>query len=104
MAQYSGETSFLFGANETYIAEMYGKFLQDPGLVDGSWVDFFSQLNDDSKSVLDELKGASWALRETSVVGGNGNQPNMSDSVDPLQVPPSAYLQTRMQTVSTCRG
>ena len=91
MAQYSGETSFLFGANETYIAEMYGKFLRDPGSVDGSWVDFFSQLNDDSKSVLEELKGASWALRETSVVGGNGNHPNTSDSVDPIQLPSSAY-------------
>jgi 2-oxoglutarate dehydrogenase E1 component len=94
MAHYSGETSFLFGANETYIAELYGKFLQDPSSVDGSWAAYFSQLDDDSESVLHELRGASWAPRGTSVLGGNGDQRSLSDAIvgiDPSKIPPGAH-------------
>ena len=86
MAQYSDETSFLFGVNETYIAEMYDKFLQDPGSVDGSWAEYFSLLGDDRNSVLSDLRGASWGPRETSVSGGDRNQPNISDAINPVQI------------------
>ena len=67
MSQYSGESSFLFGANETYIAEMYSKYLRDPGSVDAGWSDYFSQLEEEGESALEDLQGASWAPRETSV-------------------------------------
>ena len=91
MAQYSDETSFLFGVNETYIAEMYDKFLQDPGSVDGSWAEYFSLLGDDRNSVLSDLRGASWGPRETSVSGGDRNQPNISDAIHPVQIRSDAY-------------
>ncbi|HAA93855.1 MAG TPA: 2-oxoglutarate dehydrogenase E1 component [Rhodospirillaceae bacterium] len=94
MSQYSGESSFLFGANETYIAEMYSKYLRDPGSVDAGWSDYFSQLEEEGESALEDLQGASWAPRETSVLGGNGDQTSMSDAtagIVPGQMPPGAY-------------
>ena len=74
MASSMENTSFLFGANEAYIAELYAQFLKDPGSVDGDWAEFFSELDDDSQEFLKDRDGASWSPRETSVVGGgNGN-------------------------------
>jgi len=55
------QSSFLFGANERFIADLYARFLDDPGLVDPSWRGFFRELNEDAHAVLDELRGASWA-------------------------------------------
>ncbi|MFQ5467843.1 MAG: hypothetical protein ACE5DS_06870, partial [Kiloniellaceae bacterium] len=55
------QSSFLFGANERFIADLYARFLDDPGLVDPSWRGFFRELNEEAHAVLDELRGASWA-------------------------------------------
>ncbi|HSR72097.1 MAG TPA: 2-oxoglutarate dehydrogenase E1 component [Kiloniellales bacterium] len=78
------QTSFLFGPNGPFIAELYGRFLEDPNSVDPSWQGFFRELNDDARAVMDELRGASWAPRapvngeaagldgETAPVGING--------------------------------
>ena len=67
--------SYLYGANETYLAQMYARYLQDPGSVDAEWVDVFEGLGDDEKNFLTEQQGASWAPRTTSVIGGNGDTP-----------------------------
>ena len=63
------KTSFLFGANAGYVAELYASFLKDPASVDPSWNGFFRELDEDSRAVLDELRGASWTLRD-----GNGHE------------------------------
>ncbi|EWY42774.1 MFS transporter [Skermanella stibiiresistens SB22] len=63
------QSSFLFGSNATFIAELYARYLEDPKSVDQSWNNFFSELNDDAREVLDELRGASWAPNTTSVIG-----------------------------------
>lgn len=74
MASQLENTSFLFGANEAYIVELYAQFLNDPGSVGAGWAEFFSELDDDTEEFLRDRDGASWAPRETSVVGGgNGN-------------------------------
>ncbi|AWK87606.1 2-oxoglutarate dehydrogenase E1 component [Azospirillum thermophilum] len=76
------QTSFLFGSNAGYVAELYARFLQDPTSVDPSWNGFFKELDDDTRSVLDELRGASWTLRDgadgaadepASALGGPSN-------------------------------
>lgn len=54
------ETSFLYGANATFVEEMYAKFLNDPDAVDASWRAFFQQVHDDSDAVRAALTGPSW--------------------------------------------
>ncbi len=56
------KSSFLFGGNAQYVAELYASFLKNPASVDPSWNGFFKELDDDSRAVLDELRGASWSL------------------------------------------
>jgi len=63
--------SFLTGANAPFIAELYGRYLENPGSVDPSWGSFFSDLGDDADSVLVELRGASWAPAGNRVVGAD---------------------------------
>jgi 2-oxoglutarate dehydrogenase E1 component len=53
--------NFLSGVDGGYVAELYTRFLHDRGAVDPSWVEIFSELGDDERSLLDELKGPSWA-------------------------------------------
>lgn len=76
--------SYLYGANETYVAQMYARYLQEPGSVDPEWIEVFDGLGDDEKDFLSEQQGASWAPRKTSVVGGNGDSPSMSDATEGL--------------------
>ncbi|MFO1190385.1 MAG: 2-oxoglutarate dehydrogenase E1 component [Alphaproteobacteria bacterium] len=64
------KTSFLTGANATFIAELYQRFLTDPKAVDESWARFFRELDDDSRAALHDLTGPSWAPRQTRVIAG----------------------------------
>jgi len=59
--------SFLFGPNGDFIAELYGRYLENPTSVDPSWAEFFSGLHDDAGSIKGELRGASWAPRTLGV-------------------------------------
>ncbi|MEL0111599.1 MAG: hypothetical protein VW835_07700, partial [Rickettsiales bacterium] len=78
--------SYLYGTNETYLAQMYARYLQDPGSVDPEWAEIFADLAEDEKSsFLDEQQGASWAPRKTSVIGGNGDSPSMSDATEGME-------------------
>src|SRR4051812_23380644 len=63
------QSSFLFGSNATFIAELYARYLEDPQSVDPSWNSFFTELNDDAREVLDELRGASWAPNPPPTIG-----------------------------------
>ena len=66
------ESSFLFGPNGPFIAELHARFLGDPNSVDPSWQGFFRELNDDARAVIEELRGASWAPKGASPLDGNG--------------------------------
>ncbi|MGB1360627.1 MAG: 2-oxoglutarate dehydrogenase E1 component [Alphaproteobacteria bacterium] len=65
--KYSGELSYLFGYNGTYLADLYEKYLKDKSSLDGEWLEFFDGLNDEDSSALRDLKGG----RETRVIGAN---------------------------------
>jgi 2-oxoglutarate dehydrogenase E1 component len=54
------ETSFLYGANATFVEELHEKFLNDPNSVDPSWRAFFQQLHDDPAAVRAAVAGPSW--------------------------------------------
>jgi 2-oxoglutarate dehydrogenase E1 component len=54
-------TSFLQGANATYLAELYAQCQENPSSLDSEWREFFASLDDDAHSVLAEARGPSWA-------------------------------------------
>src|SRR5258707_918103 len=69
MTTQTDKASVLNGANATFIAELYARYLENPKSVDESWAGFFAELADDERSVLGELNGASWARERTQVIG-----------------------------------
>ena len=69
------QTSFLYGANATFIAELYARYLADPRSVDESWRGFFAELADQSPAILKELAGPDWARDQSSVIA-NGHDRN----------------------------
>ncbi len=92
MSSYTGLSSFLTGANETYIAELYERFLRDPASVDRSWAELFRDLQDGPDAIAGELRGASWAPRASRVIGANGQQPTLSDvAAGVIEAAPPAF-------------
>lgn len=65
MSSQFNATSFLFGANSTFIEELYQLYLNNPEAVDKSWQDYFAGLPGAKTAV----PGASWAPRQPSIVG-----------------------------------
>ncbi|TAH36155.1 MAG: 2-oxoglutarate dehydrogenase E1 component [Alphaproteobacteria bacterium] len=71
-------SSFLYGGNGEYVAELYAKFLKDRNSVDSQWSQFFGSLGDEDKSALADMLGASWNKRPGKIVGaadGNVTKP-----------------------------
>jgi 2-oxoglutarate dehydrogenase E1 component len=54
------ETSFLYGANATFVEEMAARYAEDPNSVDPSWRAFFAQLRDDPEAAKQAVVGPSW--------------------------------------------
>src|SRR3954447_19188788 len=54
-------SSFLQGANATYIDELYARYEKDQGSVDPEWQDFFKSLKDAPGDILKNADGPSWA-------------------------------------------
>ena len=50
MSNYIGHSSFLNGANATFVAELYTRYLERPDSVDPEWGEFFSTLHDDARA------------------------------------------------------
>ncbi len=61
------ENSFLYGANSTFIEELYSRYLANPNSVDASWQKFFASLSDPAP------KHPSWEKKPSAVIG----QPDM---------------------------
>ncbi|HQT67773.1 MAG: 2-oxoglutarate dehydrogenase E1 component [Rhodospirillales bacterium 20-60-12] len=51
------------GGNAAFIADLYAKWVGEPGSVDPDFASLFAALNDEAKSVLTDAMGASWAPR-----------------------------------------
>lgn len=88
MSSYTGLNSFLTGANETYIAELYERYLRNPNSVDPEWTALFQDLKDGPTEIGGELRGASWAPRTGQVIGANGRHPGLSDATAAAALPP----------------
>ncbi|MBP0447087.1 2-oxoglutarate dehydrogenase E1 component [Roseomonas sp. SSH11] len=55
--------SAMTGANATFLADLYARWVQAPDSVDPSFQELFAALNDDARAVLQDASGASWAPR-----------------------------------------
>ena len=53
-------TSFLDGANATFIDDLYARYEADPASVDPDWQEFFKSLKDAPEDVAKNAKGPSW--------------------------------------------
>ncbi len=53
-------TSFLYGANASYIEDLYVRYQADPKAVDPEWQLFFQSLKDDAADVTESAHGPSW--------------------------------------------
>jgi 2-oxoglutarate dehydrogenase E1 component len=54
-------TSFLQGANATYLSQLHARYEEDPASLDPEWRAFFASLDDSKADVLAEARGPSWA-------------------------------------------
>ena len=63
------QNSFLFGANSTFIEELYARYIENPAAVDASWQNFFASLTGDQHAVLLEARGPSWQRDRSQVIG-----------------------------------
>ncbi len=65
MNEVFARTSFLDGANATYLAELYVLFEQDPSSLDPEWQSFYASLGDDAADVFADARGPSWGTKDT---------------------------------------
>jgi len=61
-------TSFLQGANATYLAQLHARYEENPASVDPEWRAFFASLEDDKADVFAEARGPSWAPSDGGVL------------------------------------
>ncbi len=91
MGSYLEQTSFLTGTNATFVAELYSRYLEDPAAVDTSWGRFFADLNDDTREILDDLRGATWAPSDSQVIGTAGEAATAAAGTA-LAAAPAAFI------------
>ncbi len=97
--------SVLTGANAPYIAELYKRYVEEPDSVDASWVSFFSDLGDDARVVLSELRGASWAPPPDGIMGnGDGPGPVAATARSQSLPLPAAATDSREATLDSIRA
>jgi 2-oxoglutarate dehydrogenase E1 component len=54
------------GGHAAFIADLYAKWVEAPDSVDPSFAEVFASLNDESRAILTDAEGASWAPRNAS--------------------------------------
>ena len=88
-------TSFLDGANATYIEDLYERFQENPGSVTADWRAFFTDLKERKDRVLAETAGPSWKPAVPSpasvVTAPSGPMRRMADGHN-LKAPPEQRM------------
>ena len=63
------ETSYLYGANSTFIEELFARWAEDPHSVDENWQRLFHALGATSAAGLEPQRRPSWAPKSSAVIG-----------------------------------
>ena len=89
------------GSNAQFIAQLYAKWVAAPGSVDPDFAALFAALDDDTKSVLTDASGASWAPRPTAFE----DQAPVEAPVGPAKAAkPAAAADTRAAALDSLRA
>ena len=97
-------TSYLFGANAGYLAELYEQYLADPSSVDGSWVALFADLRGDADAILDEIDGPGWGLPRSKAIGNGHSTIAASTPVDAKPISSGSSVDVRAATLDSIRA
>ncbi|MEK9905512.1 MAG: thiamine pyrophosphate-dependent enzyme, partial [Rhodospirillales bacterium] len=97
-------TSYLFGANAGYLAELYEQYLADPSSVDGSWVALFADLRGDADAILDEIDGPGWGLPRSKAIGNGHSKIAASNPVDAKPISSGSSVDVRAATLDSIRA
>ena len=97
------------GANAAFIADLYARWVADPGSVDVSFAELFESLNDEARAILTDAAGASWAPRHFAVAEPEpGAKPAPRKEAAPLVAatlePPPSAEQVRAATKDSLRA
>ena len=95
------ETSFLTGPNSGFIAELYARWLDDPGAVDASWRGFFAELADQPEAVRKELEGPGWGDGRSHIIGnGHDAAPRANGHAAPApDIAPQGIAQAALDSI-----
>ncbi len=63
-------TSYLYGPNSAFLAELYDQYRADPTSVDPSWQALFQDLGDEAEAILDEVDGPAWGKPRQKIIQG----------------------------------
>ncbi len=88
------------GANAQFIAQLYAKWVAAPNSVDPDFASLFAALDDDTKSVLTDASGASWAPRPAAFE----DQVPVEAPVAPAKASQPATADTRAATLDSLRA
>src|SRR4051794_804639 len=75
--------TFLSGANAEFIAELYGRYLENPDAVDEGWREFFAEFHEDPNAVRAERAGPPWAKPLSPFNGETGPAPTSAKAAHP---------------------
>ncbi|MCB9990892.1 MAG: 2-oxoglutarate dehydrogenase E1 component [Rhodospirillales bacterium] len=107
----SNNQTFLTGVNAEYIAHLYSQYMVNPEKVDGSWRDFFGELNDNEVSLLKELHGASWTpednRKDRNGFDGFSKATHVSETEVPMtaaKTAPVSDADVRQQTLDSVQA
>lgn len=95
-------STFLYTGNQVYIAQLYERYLDDPGSVDNRWQEFFTELEDEAGLLGDEQRGASWSPSDARIVGEASLTP-LSEQMAPSQQEAPAYQPSARAAVNSTR-
>src|SRR6185369_17083648 len=98
------QTSFLSGPNAPFIEELYAKYLQNAASVDPTWRTFFEDLRDDAATVLQDIRGASWAPRERDVEIANGHDEEIAGTATATAQPRSTARDRQKAALDSLRA
>jgi 2-oxoglutarate dehydrogenase E1 component len=101
------QTTFLYGPNATFIAELYARYLENPQAVDESWRNFFADLAEEAPDVLRELEGPGWARARSHVIANGEARPTAGNGQAALaEAPPAAAtpVEARQATLDALRA
>jgi len=90
------------GANAAFLAELYARWVANPGSVDTSFGELFTALNDEARSVLTDASGASWAPRHFTFADGEGTSRAEPAAID--RRAPVSLDSVRAATIDSIRA